>query len=78
MLFSALKLRRKTRTVLACTAIGCLCLYGIAYWQDLTAQDILNLLLGAAGLLLAIITTALLLVTTFKLLQAALAKWREK
>ena len=77
MLFSSLKLRRKTRTVLACTAIGCLCLYGIAYWQDLSAQDILNLLLGAAALLLSIIITALLLVTTLKLLQAALTRWRK-
>ena len=76
MIFSLLKMRRKARTALACIAIGCLCLYGIAYWQDMSGGDILNLLLGAAALLLSIIVAALLLVTATKLLLAALKRLR--
>ena len=76
MIFSMLKLRRRARTALACIAIGCLCLYGIALWQDLSGGDILRLLAGAGALLLAVIAAALLLVTVFKLLTAVLGRRR--
>ena len=56
MIFSLLKIRKKTAAVLAGILIGMACLWGIAMWQNISPTQILMLLLGSvlfiAGIML--------------------------
>lgn len=67
MLFSLLKLRKKTSAVLAGILIALACLWGIAMWQHLSARDLLHLLAGTLLLILGIMLAAFLLVAGKKL-----------
>lgn len=68
MIFSLLKIRKKTAAVLAGTAIGMACLWGIAMWQEMTARELFNLFLGSLLFMLAIAGIALLLAGLWRLL----------
>ncbi len=68
MIFSLLKVRKKTAASIAGIFIGVTCLWGLSMWQDISRQEILNILLATLIMLLAIIGGALLLITVFKLL----------
>lgn len=68
MIFSLLKLRKKTSATLAGIAIAAACLWGLSLWQDIPISELATLL-GAVVLMLgAIIVSALLLITAIKLL----------
>ena len=68
LIFSLLKLRKKTSAVLGGIMIAMACLWGIAWWQDLSPRQLLNLLLGTLLFVLGIMILAIILVTIFKLL----------
>ena len=66
MIFSLLKIPKKTAAVLSGVMIALACLWGIAIWQDLTPRDLLGILLGSLVFLLAIMLGAVLLVLLVK------------
>ena len=67
MIFSLLKLRKKTSATVAGIFIGATCLWGLSMWQNISLQEILNILLATMVMLGGIIVAALLLITVFKL-----------
>lgn len=73
MIFSLLKLNRKTSAVAGGSMIAVGCLWGIAWWQDLSARELLNLFLGSLFLILGIMALALLLVAVSKMIRALLS-----
>lgn len=67
-------MRKKTSAVLAGIACGIACVWVVASWQELSAQDLLNMLLGSILLLGGIMLAALCLVAVFSLLRKLLSK----
>ena len=67
MIFSLLKLRKKTSATLAGIFIGAASLWGLSMWQNISLQEILNILLTTMMMLGGIIVAALLLIAAFKL-----------
>ncbi|MBL4582613.1 MAG: hypothetical protein JKY29_12420 [Gammaproteobacteria bacterium] len=72
MIFSLLKIRKKTAAVLVGIACGLACVWVVASWQKLSIQDILNMLLGSIFLLGGIMLAALCLVVVFTLVRKLL------
>lgn len=72
MIFSLLKIRKKTSAVLAGIAVGIACVWAVASWQDLSSQQLLNMLLGSILLVGGIMIAALCLATAFWLLKKLL------
>ena len=68
LIFSLLNLRKKTAASLAGIFIGAACLWGLSIWQNISLQEILNILLATVMMLGGIIVAALLLITAFKLM----------
>lgn len=58
MIFSLLKINKKTSAVIASICIGIACLWGIALWQDLSPDQLFNLFLGSLVFIAAIILIA--------------------
>jgi len=67
MIFSLLNVRKKTAASLAGIAIGALCLWGVAMWQDLSIGQLASILLAILLLLGGVMLTALLLISVIKL-----------
>ena len=67
MIFSLLKLSKKTGAVLGGSMIALACLWGIAWWQDLSARQLLNLFLASLGFIVMVMLAALVLVVLLKL-----------
>ena len=67
MIFSLLKVRKKTGAAIAGIAIAILCLWGISMWQNISLGEMTRILLSTIILLVVIILSALLLITSFKL-----------
>jgi uncharacterized membrane protein len=74
LIFSLLKIRKKTAAVLVGIACGLACVWVVATWQQLSIQDILNMLLGSILLLVGIMLAAVCVVATFTLLRKLLSK----
>tara|TARA_B110000444_G_scaffold123355_1_gene115962 strand:- start:1265 stop:1504 length:240 start_codon:yes stop_codon:yes gene_type:complete len=74
LIFSLLKIRKKKSAVLAGIACGIACVWVVASWQELSLQDIFNMLLGSVLLLGGIMLAALCLVAVFSLLRKLLSK----
>jgi len=74
LIFSLLKIRKKTAAVLVGIACGLACVWVVASWQQLSIQEILNMLLGSILLLGGIMLAALCLVAAFSLLRKLLSK----
>ncbi|MBL4573513.1 MAG: hypothetical protein JKY86_10630 [Gammaproteobacteria bacterium] len=74
MIFSLLKIRKKTAAVLVGIACGLACVWVVASWQKLSIQDILNMLLGSIFLLGGIMLAALCLVVVFALFRKLLSR----
>lgn len=72
MIFSLLKIRKKSAAVLAGIAVGLACVWAVASWQDLSLQDLLGMLLGSVLLLGGIMLAALCIVAVFSLLKKLL------
>ncbi len=66
LIFSLLKFRKKTSTVIAGVMIGTGCLWGIAMWQDIGPRQLFVLFLGSFAFLLAIMILAILLIVAIK------------
>jgi hypothetical protein len=74
LIFSLLKIRRKTAAVLVGIACGLACVWVVATWQQLSIQEILNMLLGSILLLGGIMIAAVCVVAAFTLLRKLLRK----
>ena len=74
MIFSLLKIRKKTAAVFAGIGAGLACIWAVAAWQDLSMQEIFNMLLGSVLLLVGIMFAAFCLVAAFSLLKKLLRK----
>ncbi|GAB5500304.1 MAG: hypothetical protein PsegKO_26150 [Pseudohongiellaceae bacterium] len=66
MIFSLLNVRKKTAATIAGIAIGALCLWGVAMWQDIRISQLANILLAILLLLGGVMLAALLLISCFK------------
>lgn len=71
MIFSLLKIRKKTAGILAGITIAALSLWGLSFWQNITWLEILNILGGTLAMLAAIVTGAFLLISFLKLVLRA-------
>jgi len=74
LIFSLLKIRKKTAAVLVGIACGLACVWVVASWQELTLEDILNMLLGSVLLLLGTMLVAACLVAAFTVLKKLLQR----
>jgi hypothetical protein len=72
LIFSLLKIRKKTAAVLVGIACGIACVWVVATWQNLSMAEILNMLLASILFLGGIMLTALCLVAVFSLLRKLL------
>ena len=68
MIFSLLNVRKKTAASIAGIFIGLACLWGVSIWQDISPQEMVNILIGTVIMLAVIIGGALLLIIIFKML----------
>ena len=68
MIFSLLNVRKKTAAILAGITIGALCLWAIAAWQNLSREELIEVLVGAVIMLAGIMLTAFLIIACFKLI----------
>ncbi|MFK7863010.1 MAG: hypothetical protein AB8B95_02170 [Pseudohongiellaceae bacterium] len=67
MIFSLLKVRKKTAAAIAGITIGALCLWGVALWQDISVDELLSILFGTLLMLGAIMLAALAIIIALKL-----------
>jgi hypothetical protein len=67
LIFSLLKIRKKTAAILAGISVAAMCLWGLSMWQDISLQELSQLLLAVVLMLGAIMLAALLLIAVFKL-----------
>jgi hypothetical protein len=74
LIFSLLKIRKKTAAVLVGIACGIACVWVVATWQNLSMAEILNMLLGSILFLGGIMLAALCLVALFSLLRKLLSR----
>jgi len=68
LIFSLLKIRKKTSSIIAGILIGITCLWGISMWQDISPQQLLDMLLGSLVFIFGIMLLALMIIMAFKLL----------
>lgn len=66
MIFSLLKLRKKTAAVVGGISTGALCLWALVMWQNVSVEELTGLLLNTLLMLVVIIVTALLIIVAFK------------
>lgn len=66
MIFSLLKLRKKTAAVVGGISTGALCLWALVMWQNVSVEELTGLLLNTLLMLVMIIVTALLIIVAFK------------
>ena len=76
MIFSLLNVRKKTAAMIAGVVIGALCLWGIVAWQNVSREELLNILLGSVLMLGMIILAAFIMIVVIKLLGRGLSKIR--
>ena len=74
MIFSLLKIRKKTAAVLAGISAGLASVWVVAAWQDISLQELFGMLIGSILLLVGIMLAALCLVVVFSLLKKLLQK----
>ncbi|MEX0617589.1 MAG: hypothetical protein WDZ76_04260 [Pseudohongiellaceae bacterium] len=74
MIFSFLNIRPKTKAVIAGLLIGAGCLWGVAFWQEIPAEQLLYWLMASVVFVIAIILASLLLIATIKLASKAVRK----
>jgi hypothetical protein len=74
LIFSLLNLRKKTAAGVAGISIGVACLWGLSIWQNISREEMLDIMLAVLVMLSAIIGGALLIVVVFKTLMKLLGK----
>lgn len=73
MIFSLLKIRKKTSAVITGILIGAACLWGIAMWQDISPSQLFSLFLGSFAFIFGIMLLALVVILILKLARRLLA-----
>ena len=68
MIFSLLNVRKKTAAVIAGLAIGATCLWAISAWQNVSREELVNILLATLLMLGAVMLAAFLIIAGIKLL----------
>ena len=68
LIFSLLKIRKKTSAVIAGILIGMACVWGVSMWQNITPRQLLGMLLGSFVFIVGIMLLALILIVLIKLL----------
>ncbi|MBM87854.1 MAG: hypothetical protein CMQ41_05695 [Gammaproteobacteria bacterium] len=74
MIFSLLNLRKKTAAILAGIAIAAFCLWGISIWHNISAKEMLSVLLATLIMLSTIILTAFIIIVLFNALKLTVNK----
>ena len=74
MIFSFLKIRKKTSAVIAGILIGVACLWGIAMWQDISPRQLFTLFLGTFAFIIGIMLIAFCFIAVTKLLSKIIRK----
>lgn len=67
LIFSHLKIRKKTAATLSGVVIALGSLWGLAMWQDISRAEILRMLLATVTMVAVIAVCAMLLIVVFKL-----------
>jgi len=73
VIFSLLKIRKKTSAVITGILIGAACLWGIAMWQDISPSQLFSLFLGSFAFIFGIMLLALVVILILKLARRLLA-----
>lgn len=68
LIFSLLNVRKKTAAVIAGLAIGATCLWAVSAWQNVSREELINILLATLLMLGGIMLTAFILIAGCKLL----------
>ena len=74
LIFSLLKIRKKTASIIAGITVGALSLWGLSIWQNISKGEILNILFSTIIMLTVIVVGAFLLIIMLKLFLRALKK----
>jgi len=67
LIFSLLNVRKKTAAIIAGLAIGATCLWAISAWQNISREELIDILLASLLMLGGVIVTALVAVAGLKL-----------
>ena len=67
MIFSLLNVRKKTAAVIAGLAIGATCLWAVAAWQNVSREELINILLATLLMLAGIMLAAFIMIAGCKL-----------
>ena len=67
LIFSLLNVRKKTAAIIAGLAIGATCLWAISAWQNISREELIDILLASLLMLGGVMVTALVSVAGFKL-----------
>ena len=67
LIFSLLNVRKKTAAIIAGLAIGATCLWAISTWQNISREELIDILLASLLMLGGVMVTALVAVAGLKL-----------
>ena len=67
LIFSLLNIRKKTAAIIAGLAIGATCLWAISAWQNISREELIDILLASLLMLGGVMVIALVAVAGFKL-----------
>ena len=67
LIFSLLNVRKKTAAIIAGLAIGATCLWAISAWQNISREELIDILLASSLMLGGVMVTALVAVAGYKL-----------
>ena len=67
LIFSLLNVRKRTAAIIAGLAIGATCLWAISAWQNISREELIDILLASLLMLCGVMVTALVAVAGLKL-----------
>ncbi|MEC8804551.1 MAG: hypothetical protein VXX24_07245 [Pseudomonadota bacterium] len=78
LIFSLLNVRKKTAAIIAGLAIGATCLWAISTWQNISREELSDILLASLHLVGGVMVTALVSVAGFKLVVRLIKRMRSE
>ena len=78
LIFSLLNVRKKTAAIIAGLAIGASCLWAISTWQNISREELIDILLASLLMLGGVMVTALVSVAGFKLVVRLIKRMRSE
>ena len=78
LIFSLLNVRKKTAAIIAGLAIGATCLWAISAWQNISREELIDILLASLLMLGGVMVTALVSVAGFKLVVRLIKRMRSE